>query len=115
MLWFSLSTLKVKSFRHNSLVKGHTFNEEDSFHSTVESASKIIDIFTPAQWSAVIRTVSHKRRCNVKDMGWRIFFDFKEIARHLVNFEIDSKGNRIVWQSIRELYMEVDRPNTLFM
>ena len=45
MLWFCLHKYKLHSITHKYLEKGHTFNENDSIHATVEHASKKIHIY----------------------------------------------------------------------
>lgn len=49
-MWeYGASTLKVKIV-HRFLEKGHTQNEGNSIHASIENAHKGKEIYVPAQW-----------------------------------------------------------------
>ena len=56
MLWFCIQKFKIQSITHRYLEKGHTQNENDAVHATIESVSRNIPVFTSSQWAAIIRS-----------------------------------------------------------
>lgn len=111
MLWYALNKFNLVSIKHQFLVVGHTFNEGDSAHSSIENASRKIEIYTPSQWAATIRTASRKRDFIVKEQMTSDFVDFKEMAKCLPNLDLDEERNRVKWMSIRSLELTSSEPD----
>lgn len=76
MIWYCLQKFDLLSIEHKYLEKGHTFNENDSVHSTVEGASRNVPVYTTPQWAATVRKARPKRPYKVKDMSLAAFFLF---------------------------------------
>lgn len=57
---------KVRSITHKYLISGHSQNEGDSVHSTIEKAIKKSlksgPIYVPDQYAQIIRTAKKKER-----------------------------------------------------
>ena len=69
MLWFCLQKFGNTSISHKYLEKGHTQNENDWIHATIESASRNIKIYTTRQWAQVIRAARRDHANVVKEMS----------------------------------------------
>ena len=56
MLWYCFQKFSIQSVEHSYLEKGHTQNEGDSVHATIEYSSRNTPVYTTGQWAAVVRT-----------------------------------------------------------
>lgn len=112
-LWYSLSKYSLTSIKHQFLVVGHTFNEGDSAHSAIENASKRVEIYTPSQWAATIRTASHKRKYIVKEQTTEDFRDYKQMSQAVPNLDLDEQRDRVKWMSIRLIEVHASEPDIL--
>ena len=111
ILWYCLQKFKMVSITQKYLEKGHTFNEGDSIHSTVERASKYCKIYTTAQWAARVRSARPTKPYNVNELNLQDFFDFKELAEKFRNFDQNTEGEKVYWNSIRTLSFRSDAPD----
>ena len=100
MLWFCLQKFGIASITHKYLEKGHTQNENDSINATIESASRNIKIYTTPQWATVIRAARRDHAYVVKEMSEHDFFYFKDLSLNIKNFEINSEGEKVLWNKI---------------
>ena len=107
MLWYCLQKLNMSSITHKYLEKGHAFNENDSVHSIIETASKNIPVYTTPTWAAT----RPKRPYEVKEMTLQDFLDFKKVAENIKNFEINTKNDKVQWSKIRVLKLTSSNPN----
>ena len=108
MLWYCLQKFNLSSITHKYLEKGHTFNENDSVHSIIETASKNIP-HNPN--TATVRNARPKRPYKVKEMTIQDLFYFKKVAENIKNFEINTKNDKIQWSKIRVLKLTSSNPN----
>nr|XP_026497999.1 uncharacterized protein LOC113402096 isoform X2 [Vanessa tameamea] len=83
--------------KHTFLEKGHTQNEGDSIHATIEKASRYKNIYTPSEWSSLIRWAKVKGApYNVIDVSQNMIFDFKKMqASVCFNWTKNSEGQQI--------------------
>ncbi|GFO47905.1 tRNA uridine 5-carboxymethylaminomethyl modification enzyme mnmg [Plakobranchus ocellatus] len=92
--------------------EGHSKNENDSVHATIERVSKHLDIYTTPHWAGVIsaakRTKSHYI---VKELDEHCFFDFKQVAGHLKNFDLDVDRQKVQWLNIKSMKITKESPN----
>ena len=62
----------------------------------ISKAAKNIPIFTPQQWAAVVRGARRgKHPYIVKELTPSDFFDFKQHAVALKNYERDENANKV--------------------
>lgn len=95
---------------HNFLEKGHTQNEGDSIHSTIERASRNIDIFVPSQWYTLARTACKKKPYVIKEMG--TFWNLHHLREStLNNMNTITTGENVKWTSVRVIMVEPSTPN----
>lgn len=82
----------VNSITHKYLITGHTQNEGDSVHSTIEKeikkALKSGPIYVPSQYAQIIRTAKKRGKpYNVNEMSHSDFFKIKDLVDQLgLNF-----------------------------
>ena len=73
MLWYALGTMRFRSIEHVFFVSGHSQNEGDSMHFTIERSSRNIAVDTPNQWAQQMRSAKRKRpRYIVKELAFII-------------------------------------------
>ena len=60
MYMHAVATLNVYRISHYYLERGHTENEGDSTHSTIERAARRVNIYTPMQWYAVVASAKRQ-------------------------------------------------------
>jgi len=101
--WYVVNVLKVERVAHNYLEVGHTQNENDSVHSTIESRSRRARIDTPEQWSGVIATARQNKPYVVTDMQIVDFYDFKKMSGSLRNLDVCEDNSRVKWTKIRRM------------
>jgi hypothetical protein len=111
MLWYCLNKFNLEFIKHKYLEKGHTYNENDSVHASIETASRHVRVYTTSQWSAIISMARSKKPYIVKEMSTDDFFDFKEISENLINFDLDSNREKVYVAKIRTLKISSNQPN----
>ena len=111
MYWYCMNVFKLERITHKFLEKGHTQNENDSIHATIERASKNISIYTTLQWSATIRSARRKNPYIVKEMNLKDFFDFKNVSENLKNFTLNQENEKVQWNGIKVLKLTCENPN----
>lgn len=115
MLWFAINRLSIQEVVHTFFVRGHSKNENDSVHSTVERAAQKIEIYTSGQWAAVVRGAKHKEpHYKVEELDTSDFHDFKKVAALLANFDLDSEKNKVNWMGIRKILLTKNSPFSFF-
>jgi len=111
MYFHAVKTFNVDRICHYYLEKGHTENEGDSMHSTIESAAKSVNIFSPFQWYTVASTAKKSgEKYKVIEMEGQMK-NFKGLA------DVYLKGSQrgIRWSDIKCLKVEKASPNSLFV
>lgn len=77
----------IKSITHKFLIKGHTQNEGDAVHSTIEKQVKKIlksgPIYVPDQYINAIKEAKKKgEKYKVKEMSHTEFYDIKSLVEY---------------------------------
>jgi len=57
---YAVATLSVDRISHYFLERGHTENERDSVHSTIERAARRVNIYTPMPWYTVVASAKRQ-------------------------------------------------------
>ena len=70
----------LQSITHKFLETGHTQNERDSMHSTIEQAKGTNPLFTPQQFYYMARTAKTGDPYSVDEMTKENFLDWKELT-----------------------------------
>lgn len=101
--------------RHTYLEKGHTQSEGDSVHSVIERAARPIPIYTPDQWSTVVRTAKKKQPLYiVNELNQENIFDLKELqVQSTMNWDRDEENEKVYWNKIKIIEVSHCLPNIL--
>ena len=100
----ALAETKIETIEHYYLEKGHTQNENDSVHSTIERAARKIPVYTPDQWCSVVRTArKNGQPYVVHEMVPGRFSDFKCLTNSFRNFSVNTRGEKVNWLKICRL------------
>lgn len=91
----------INSITHNFLVKGHTQNEGDSVHATIQreiaKSLKRGPIYTPQQYVTLIRCAKKKGMpYMVEEMSFDSFFDFTDLSNKIKAFGFKDFANESV-------------------
>ncbi|XP_041982815.1 uncharacterized protein LOC121739498 isoform X3 [Aricia agestis] len=117
---YSIKVLGVLSITHKYLIVGHTQNEGDSVHSTIEQEKKRIlkngSIFVPSQWSSLIQCAKKKGNpYQVYELDYKDIVDLKELVSQFgKNFTINTDGDRVIWNDIKKIFMQASSPYSIF-
>ena len=97
MVWYALNVLQFELIEHTYLVKGHTFNENDSVHSKIERIYyRNMTIYATPQWAAVIRGAKKSNPpYTVTEMARDNFYDWKGLSLNLKNLDLDEDKVKI--------------------
>ncbi|CAK1598252.1 unnamed protein product [Parnassius mnemosyne] len=95
---YALKNLPIKSIIHKFLVKGHTQNEGDAVHSTIEREIKKLlksgPIYVPDQYIAAIKNARKKGNPYIVNvMSHRDFYDIKLLSDN--NLLKNTEGEKI--------------------
>ena len=92
---FARAHFNLKTINHTFLEKGHTETKNDSVHATFERKARNIEIYSPQQWFAVVRSArSSKQPYIVCEMTSGDFINFKEMSSKVRNLNMDDSGNK---------------------
>jgi hypothetical protein len=111
MLWYCLQKFDIESITHKYLEKGHTFNENDSVHAAIETASRHLTVYTTDQWAAIIHGARHTMPYKVMQMSLSDFFDFKGLSEYLKNFDLNEQRDKVYISEVRILEIKSNEPN----
>lgn len=114
---FSFYTYAAKKYgvkiTHRFLERGHTQNEADSVHATIERTSKNKLIYTPDQWYALVRWAKVTPPLyNVIEMSLTEFYNFK-VLLNARNWTKNSSQQKISWTKIKEIEVESQEPHVV--
>ncbi|XP_053395869.1 uncharacterized protein LOC128556009 [Mercenaria mercenaria] len=112
MMWLSLRLFHFENISHKFLEKGHTMNENDSVHSSIEKSLKNVPLYTTSQLVTGIQMARRRNPYIVKEMGPSDFYDFSVVADHIRNLRVDTQGNKLRWTEIRCISFNMDMPDT---
>ena len=98
---------------HKFLERGHTFNENDSMHSTIETALKRHTVYETSQLATVTEGTCHVKTYHVTEIMAGDFSDFKDLSTQARNIELTSDGEEVKWTQIHLLSIDSTSPNTV--
>ncbi|XP_031331858.1 uncharacterized protein LOC116162382 [Photinus pyralis] len=111
----------IHSITHKYLITGHTQNEGDSMHSTIEKEKKRMlksnnTINVPAQWIPLIALSKKKSPpYAVYEVTQRDVYDIKVLCGNTgKNYSIDVDGKKVNWNQIKIIHFEKTHPKTIF-
>lgn len=82
-VWEYATFIHKVNIRHTFLEKGHTQNEGDSVHATIECAKKGIIIYVPMQWVTLVQSAKvTKEPYLVIQISNNEFLDFKWLVEN---------------------------------
>lgn len=119
-VYCALNTDKIESITHKFLVLGHTQNEGDSMHATIEREKKRVSksgpIYVPAQWATIIQGAKKSGTpYKVSEMCNKDMFDFKALSTQLgQNYTINEDNEKVVWNDIKLVRVEKEKPYIIF-
>ena len=114
MFLHALEKSGLDKIQHFYLEKGHTQNENDSVHSTIERATRHIPLYTPDQWFTAVRSARISKPYIVEEMTRCDFLDFKSLAQPFKNFQTATDGSKIAWGKIRVLKFLKDSKHCVY-
>jgi hypothetical protein len=86
---------------HCFLEPGHTHNEGDSVHATIEAATKNRHIFDFSEWTAAVRTAKvNEPKYEVLEVTQEMVYDFHKVVS-LQNWKCDTEKRQIKWSNVR--------------
>lgn len=116
MYIYAVRNLKLKSITHKFLIRGHTQNEGDAVHSTIEKEIKKAlrsgPIYIPAQYVIAIRNAKKRGKpFTVNKMCHADFVDIKNLACTKLTKSVE--GDTIKLTDIKVIRIEKDDLNTI--
>lgn len=92
----ALKMLPIKSITHKFLIKGHTQNEGDAVHSTIEREVKKMlksgPIYVPAQYIVAVRSAKKRGQPYiVNEMSHTEFYDIKAVTDKAISKNMDGE------------------------
>lgn len=120
MYMHTVMELNIPYITHKYLIVGHTQNEGDSMHATIERqrnrALKCGPIYTPSQWTPVLQMAKKDGNpYSIKEVCTEDIKNYKGLPKQLgSNFEINELNERVVWSDIKVLEVRKDSPSLIF-
>ena len=113
MLWHALNKFSFEKVEHKFLERGHTFNENDSMHSTIETALRKRTVYETTQLATIIEGARIANPYEVTEMTKNDFFDFKDLSTKVRNLDMTSDGEKVRWTQIHLITFKAASPNTV--
>lgn len=111
-MWeYASFTLKIE-ITHRFLEKGHTQNEGDSMHATIENAKKGKSIYVPEDWIALVTSAKiNGEPYRVQTVRSEEFLNFKPLVENdNMNWKIQTNKDKVLWSQIKELSTSYRNP-----
>ena len=110
-----VASTEIKVITHKFLEHGHTQNEGDSMHSTIEAEIGRTPVYSPQQYYIMARLAKKRGKPYVvTELAGEDFLDFKGLAdgdnTAVKNWTIDENGKRVMWTKLRVLQLRKDKP-----
>ncbi|KAK3929722.1 Phosphoglycolate phosphatase [Frankliniella fusca] len=100
MLLLAATMFSIK-IRHCFLEPGHTYNEGDSVHASIEKAAKRKEVFDLSEWVELIKTSKvTEPHYQVALLKRSDFMDFHDLVNKQ-NWEKDTQGSKITWNKVK--------------
>ena len=97
-----LKDVQIECIDHIYMESGHSQMECDSAHSTIESAIKHQDIYSPLDYYRIVAMARRKNPFRVRIVATEEFVDFKDLAKSKMrNRSRDNNGNVVRWLKIK--------------
>lgn len=111
-MWEYAAFIHKVNIRHTFLEKGHTQNEGDSVHATIECAKKRTIIYVPMQWVTLVQSAKVTNQPYlVIQMSNNEFLDFKCLVENeQFNWKISTNRDLIKWNDVKEISILHERP-----
>lgn len=112
MYLYAVQVYDIPSITHKFLITGHTQNEGDSMHSCIEKEKKRAlrsgPIYVPSQWVPIVKLAKKTGKpYQVNELSTSDFKDLKTLTAEIGNnFNVDTTGNKLVWNDLRVLRAE---------
>ncbi|XP_039281015.1 uncharacterized protein LOC120350647 [Nilaparvata lugens] len=120
MYLYVVENLNVQKISHKFLIVGHTENEGDSMHSTIEKERNRVlrsnPIYVPSELYSIAKTAKKTGSAYiVREMSTEDFIDWKKVNELTgKNFNINEKNQRVQWNEIKMLEVRKEQPLKLF-
>ena len=75
-----IRTTGLTEINHIFFETGHSQNEEDSIHSSIERASRNVTVTSPDEWFGIIKVAQPANPLTVERLTYRDFGGYKELA-----------------------------------
>lgn len=83
LLYFVQRSRHIKQVNLIFFESGHSQNEGDSIHASIERNSRHISVYTPQHWVGIIRTANKQKPLHVYELSEDDFKDWKEVKGHI--------------------------------
>ena len=108
----------IKSISHKFLIRGHTQNEGDSAHTTIEREMNRIlkggQIFTPDQFIAAIRSAKKTGKpYKVIELTHEQFHNVKALVTPASNYEKDTANKTVKINEIKTIRVDQGKPEVV--
>lgn len=111
-MWeYAAFTLKIK-ITHTFLEKGHTQNEGDSMHASIENAKKGKTMYVPADWISLVMSAKiNGEPYRVQIVANEEFLNFKPLVENDdFNWKIQTNKEKVLWSQIKEISSSYIKP-----
>jgi hypothetical protein len=116
MLLYAVKKTSLNKIVLCFLEKGHTQNENDSVHATVEVAKRKPEIFVPHQYFSLVRAArKNNEQYHVHEMAQCHILDFKDLASKLPSTPKHADGRPVKWRQIRQISVQKETPDKAFV
>ena len=97
-------------------LKGHTENEADTVHSTIERAKNDKKVYLPSEWPVVLQNTPTERFDIITHtLNFSSFYDMKEMQKTYRNFRINEEGETALnWFNVRVIKVRKGSSNLWF-
>lgn len=107
---------KVQRITHKFLIKGHTQNEADAVHATIQRnisrALKCSPVYVPSQYITLIKTAKRGTPYTVKELSHDSFYDLKSlITVGNNNYTKTEDGEKVKWVDIKVMSISKNEQN----
>lgn len=116
MFLYSVTNLPIETITHNYFERGHSQMEGDSVHTTIENATKRLEIFSPKDWVLGIKhSNQNPSKYNVTEIRHDMIIDFKECASSVISNKIKDINRQCErWNKIHSFQYRKESPPIIF-
>jgi hypothetical protein len=115
LMAYVVQTTPIEKIALCFLEKGHTQNENDSVHSTIEQARRNLNIFVPEQYFSLVRGARRsKAPYEVHEMDQSNIFDLKKLASQIPTTLKHGDGEKVRWRDVRQIAVAKNEPTKAY-